>query len=250
MRHDKELDAIWASAPAATESFDPARVETFPSAARRFLKHTLAPGAPVARAAWLTMHGTIRLGEGWFPFEAEQVLSWDRGFIWHAAVRSHGIPITGTDRLLDGEGAMRWKILGLVPFIGARGPEITRSAAGRLHAEAVWLPGVLLGDDVAFGPGDDEHADVSVVAHGETTHMDWGVSPSGGLSSLKLWRWGNPEGREFHYEPFGGEVLEEMTVSGITIPSSLRLGWHYGTPEFDQPGGEFFRVTVDSIEFK
>ena len=57
---------------------------------------------------------------------------------------------TGFDRLVDGEGAMRWKFLGIVPVMTASGPDISRSAAGRVEAESVWLPSVLCGEDVAW----------------------------------------------------------------------------------------------------
>jgi hypothetical protein len=35
--------------------------------------------------------------------------------IWRATVRMNGIPIEGYDRLIDGEGSMRWKLLGVIP---------------------------------------------------------------------------------------------------------------------------------------
>lgn len=40
---------------------------------------------------------------------------------------------------------------------------------------------------------------------------------------------------------------EESTWAGYTIPSRLRIGWHFGTDEFED--GEFFRATITHAEF-
>ena len=118
-------------------------VRKLPEAAQRYLGHAMAAGVPLASAVRLRMHGQIKL-KGWYPFSAEQVIRWDRGMIWHAAVQIHGIPLRGGDCFLDGQGAMRWKWFDIVPIVNASGPDITRSAAGRVNLESIWLPSVAL----------------------------------------------------------------------------------------------------------
>jgi hypothetical protein len=51
----------------------------------------------------------------------------------------------------------------------------------------------------------------------------------GRLKSIKLQRWGNPEGGEFHDADFGGVVKEEGTFGGYTVPTRVLIGWHFGT---------------------
>src|ERR1700712_1808397 len=123
MNQDLSLDDLWNAPPAATRSFQAARVAALPAAARRYLGHAIAPGTPLASAVRLRMHGEIKL-KGWLPFTAEQVISWQQGMIWKATVRMHGLPVTGFDRLIGGEGAMRWKLLGSVPVMTAAGPRV------------------------------------------------------------------------------------------------------------------------------
>jgi len=48
-----------------------------------------------------------------------------------------GLPVVGYDRLSSGTAQMRWRLLGLLPVMTAAGPDITRSAAGRLAGELV-----------------------------------------------------------------------------------------------------------------
>jgi len=62
-------------------------------------------------------------------------------------------------------------------------------------------------------------------------------------------RWGNPDGGEFHYSRCGGFVEEEGTFAGYTIPTRMRVGWHFGTDGFEQEG-EFFRVTIDDAIYR
>lgn len=249
MTHAPTFDELWDTAPAATAVFDPARVAGLPAAAQRYLLHALAPGARLATAVRLHMHGTIRMKGAWCPFEADQVIRWQRGFIWRATVKLNHLPVTGFDRLVDGEGAMRWKLLGLLPVMTAGGPEIARSAAGRVNAESIWLPGVLLGGDVAWSEHDGAHAAVTLRAHGEQSHLDLELDDRGAIRTLQLPRWGDPDGHGFHYETFGGFIDESRTFDGVTVPTAFRLGWFWGTDRFADEG-EFFRATIDRLEHR
>ena len=139
------------------------------------------------------MHGEIKL-KGWLPFTAEQVIRRDRGMIWQAAVRMSGLPVRGLDRFLDGEGAMRWKLFGLIPVMTASGPDVTRSAAGRLAAESIWLPSVLLGEDVSWTAPDSSHAQAGFAVQGNPAELALTVGDGGRLESLAMQRWGDPGG--------------------------------------------------------
>ncbi len=248
MANSFSLDALWSATTSHKRAFDPEQLTRLPDAAQRYLTHAIAPGTPLASALRLRMHGEIKL-RGWFPFTAEQVISWDQRMIWNAIVRMHGIPIQGFDRLINHAGTMQWKIWGLIPLMSAAGPDITRSAAGRVLAETVWLPSVFLREDVAWKEGDSSHAFVSVAAEGECPDLTLAVTDTGQLQSVALKRWGNPEGAQYHYIPFGGIADQEETFDGYTIPTRLRVGWYFGTPQFDTEG-EFFRCSIDHAEFR
>jgi uncharacterized protein DUF6920 len=249
MNDERTLLELWETAPAARDTFDPKRVDDLPEAARRYLRHALAPGVKLSQAARLFMHGTIRLGDAWHRFEAEQVLRWDRGFLWRASVHKGVTSVVGSDRWLDGEGAMRWKLFGVVPVIKAGGPDVTRSAAGRLHVESVWMPAVFLGPDTRWAEQDASHARATVVAHGEASSVELTIDGEGAVSSAKMLRWGNPEGAAFHYADFGALVDDERTFDGVTVPTVLRAGWSFGSDRFERDG-EFIRITVDHVAFK
>jgi hypothetical protein len=247
---DESFEELWDSAPRASRHFDPTTIAHLPEAARRYLEHTLAPGAPLSTAVRLRMHGEIKVGGHWSDFEADQVLRWDRGYVWRARTRVKSLPVRGADAFIDGEGSMRWKMLGLVPIVSAEGPEIARAAAGRLHAEAVWLPGALLSDDVTWSALDGSHPHASIRAHGEGSELDFTIDDRGAIVSLSLPRWlVAQDGGTSHYEPFGGTCGDDRDFGGITLPTTYRLGWYFGTERF-LPEGEFFRCTLDEVEHR
>lgn len=240
-------DDLWREAPAAVERFDPALLAGLPAGAQRLLGHALAPGAPLARAVRLAMTGTIRLGD-WHPFEADQVIVRDRGMVWAARVRMKGLPIRGSDRLLDGRGAMRWALFGLIPFLRAEGADITRSARGRLRAETIWLPS-LLADPAVTWTEADAGLRARVRVDGEPGDLDLTPDADGRLREVRLARWGNPGGGPFGEVPFGGVMEAEGTFQGLTIPTRVRVGWWFGTERFEREG-EFFRAELTGAEFR
>jgi hypothetical protein len=186
------------------------------------------------------MHGEIRLKK-WTWFRAEEVLHRTRGFIWKARV---GPFIRGSDSLVDGVGACSWKLLGVIPVMSASGPDIDRSASGRWMAESIFLPSMLLPELGATWDG----SEVVLRRNGESMTLHLGFQERGGLREFRTVRWGNPAGEPFGSYPFGGIVEEERTFGGITIPTRLRVGWHFGTPRWAE--GEFFRMTVDEAVFR
>lgn len=249
MTAEAALDQLWDSASGpADHRFHAAQIAHLPRAAQGYLEHSIAPGTYLASAVRLRMHGEIKLRR-WLPFSAEQVIAWDRGMIWRATIRLSGLPITGYDRLVDGIGTLRWRLLGVIPVMSAGGPHITRSAAGRLAAESVWLPSVLCAQKVRWTAEGESHVWAAVEAAGHHANLGLTTDHSGRLLALQLLRWGNPEGDEFHDVAFGGVVEEERAFQGYTIPRRLRIGWYYGTDRFENDG-EFFRVTVDEATYR
>jgi hypothetical protein len=247
---DRDLEALWDSIDAPGPAFDPGMVASLPGPARRYFRHAIEPGAPLASAVRLKMHGTIRLKDSWDPFEAEQVLRVHRGFVWRATIRTHGLPVSGSDRWVDGAARVRWKLLGIVPVADASGPEIARSAAGRASIEGVLLPPALLAESLSWDAVDDRHAAARVQLGDEVSRVELAIDAGGRLLEASMLRWGTPDGidTESRREPFGCIASAERRFDGFTIPSELRVGWHFGSDRFEE--GEFFRAVIDEARFR
>lgn len=126
--------------PSEPAVFTDVELDGLPDPVCRYLRAAIAPGTPLAAAARFRMHGQIKLGR-WLPFQAEELLAPHQGFHW--AARAAGV-VSGFDRYAGGQGQMRWRLLGLVPVMRADGPDLSRSAAGRVAGEAMWVPTALL----------------------------------------------------------------------------------------------------------
>jgi hypothetical protein len=241
------LEELWHSAPPAAAAFDPGGLSTRPPIVREYLAHAIAAGTPLASAVRLRMHGTIRL-KRWRKFRAEQVIVRERGTIWRARMRLCAFTIRGEDRFVGGEGEMNWKILGVLPLLRAAGPDITRSAAGRVAAESIWLPSLLCDDNVGWH-ADNGVAQARFAVDGHTAEIALALN-HGCVQSVSLARWGNPDGGAFREASFGACVDQEATFGGYTIPARLRVGWHFDDPQRFDREGKFFEVSIDQAVYR
>lgn len=230
--------------PASDGAFDEAELDGVPEAVRRYFRAAIAPGAPLARAAHLTMRGHIKLGSRWVPFRAEETLAPHQGFVWWGRAAR---VISGSDHLVDGHGVLDWRILGLVPVARGSGPDVTRSAAARGAAEAVWVPTALLPRfGVAWTASDDDRVTARLRVGDVDVEQHLTLDASGRVRSASLQRWGDPdESGSFDWHPFGMDATGHASFAGMTIPSAGRVGWHHGTDRWAE--GEFFRFEITDL---
>jgi hypothetical protein len=224
-------------------TFTSAELVGVPEPARRHLAQAIAPGTPLALSARLRMRGSIRLGR-WLPFRARQVLAPHQGFVWVA--RAAGV-IARADRYADGVGAMDWRLAGLVSVAHGEGPEVSRSAAGRAGAEALWVPTALLPRFGVRWSASDPGQVSARYQLGETPlEVRYRLDQHGRVVSLVVDRWGDPDGSgAWAWHPFGGQVTGYRTFDGVTVPSAGRVGWFFGTDRW--PAGEFFRYQLTDL---
>lgn len=235
-----EQDVVDAPEPGG---FEVAELDGLPEPVRRYFVASIAPGTLPARSARLRMNGTIRIGS-WLPFEAREVLTPLRGFVWSA--RAAGV-ITGSDRYVDGEGAADWRLARLLPVMRAAGADVSRSAAGRAGAEGVWVPTALL-PRCGVRWTAEGCARITARYRVDTVPIQLRIrlDEAGRPTSFVFDRWGDPDRtRAWGWHPFGGEVTEHRTFDGITVPSAGRIGWFIGTDRW--PDGEFFRYRITDL---
>jgi hypothetical protein len=253
-RLDRFMTRDWVElrpAPAG-ETFDPKMVADLPEPARRYLIHAIQPGIPLAGSVYLEMEGRIGLqpGDEKLPLRAQEILAAPGGLIWKANAGSGFMRISGYDFYRKGEGGMRWFLWGVIPVMSARGPDITRSAAGRVAMEALaWLPSVLFGrSEVRWEAIDDRSARVFIQIGNEETESTIHVAPDGALERVEIMRWevdgleGSPE-----YLLSVAEVSgEEGEFDGYRIPTQICLTSKVGTPQ-ENP---FFEATLLSADYQ
>jgi len=239
MRRDEAeaaLDRAWRALEGlrGSEPFSEEAVAHLPEPARRYLLHAIAPGTPVAPGMRLSMQGSIRLGGRWLPMRAEQLLAPPVGFVWRPQMDLGPLGFSGADSWFEGEGRVQFWTLGIIPVANQAGPDISRAAAGRLAIETLWAPTTLLGPGVRWESAGEDTARFTLDVGGDPMTVTLELAKDGALRATSMLRWGHPENRgRFEPVPFGGEVEEERSFGGYTLPSRVRVGWGFGTPRFD-----------------
>jgi hypothetical protein len=223
--------------------FGEGEVERLPEPIARYFRAAIAPGTPLATSARIEMRGRIKL-KRWMPFEGTELIAPCSGFVW--AVRAG--PVRGYDRYVDGEGEMRWKLLGLVPVLHAAGPNVTRSAAARAAGEGTWIPTAIL---PRFGVDWVAVEDRRLVSRhrldGRVLEYDHMLDDEGRIVCTRFERWGDPDSTgTFSLHPFGVETTAHRTFGGLTVPAAGRAGWHHGTHRWED--GVFFEYEITGLQ--
>jgi hypothetical protein len=227
----------------AQGAFGERELDGLPEPVRRMFLATIAPDTPLSASARITMHGRIKL-KRWTTFSGREVIAPHRGFVW--SVRA-GV-ISGFDRYTSGESEMRWKLLGLIPVMHAAGPDVNRSAAGRVAGEAAWLPTTLLPRfGVQWDATDDKHLTARFRLDSYDLELNYLIDDEARIKSCWFDRWGDPDNTGTHaLHPFAMEATAQREFSGLTIPSVGRAGWHYGTDCWDN--GVFFEYEITGLD--
>lgn len=233
--------------PEPSERFVPASVAGLPEPARRWLEHAIAPGTLLRTSVELTLHGQIRLGR-WRDFTARQALAPCEGYVWASQTRLAGGPVTGFDRLTHDEGEMRHVWRGRVPVTIASGPDVTRSAAGRLVAELPLVPAAALSPSLTWHPVDDTEVVLSVPCAGRRHDVSLRVEPSGALRDVRLLRWAKVGHTPYLPHLFVATFEGEATFDGFTVPRQVVAGYEEPGRPLDDTA--FIRQVVDLAVYR
>jgi len=245
-RDNSRVNRIWSTLRVSAEpaaAFSPRMVADLPPVAQRYLLHAIKPETPLAERVEIGMSGEIKPAGSWLPFKAKQTLARGRGFVWRAKAKQGFVSMEVTDHYAAGGARVQVALFGLLPLVNASGPDIAKSAAGRLLGESVWLPAAFLPQNgAAWEEVDSSNAKVTLAVNDLATTLTLTVDGEGRLREVVFLRWNDTEKA---FVPFGVAVEEERTFGGYTIPSKLRAGWWYGTERYN----EFFRATVEQAGF-
>ena len=234
--------------PRTSPLFDVDSLIGLPPPAQRHLERVLPPRTPLATVVRLEMSGELKVGSRWLPFQARQILSASTGFVWSAEVGGRFLRFSGADVMEPDGSSMEFRLLGLIPVVRSSGPDIARSAAGRLAAETVaWLPQALAPQSGArWTTIDDRHATVTLRRPCGTTSVDVEVDDEGRLRSVGLQRW-NSDAKPPQPQPFGGRFGSEFaTGDGVLLANDCEVGWGWNTGWW--PSGRFFTGRIRSVD--
>ena len=215
-----------------------------PDAARRLLAHAITPANTLARRVVLSMSGSIVQGARRLSLTATEQLAPLHGFAWTARARLGPAVVVVRDHYFHDDSRVDVRLFGVIPIGGEAGPDTTASSRGRLAAESIWVPSMLLPQPgIAWSGIDQDKATVTMSIGSSRESVTVTVDERGRLMELAMHRWGNVGVPHHQPIPYGFRVLAERTFDGYTIPSFLEGGWWFGTTRFDPDRASRFVIT-------
>jgi hypothetical protein len=254
-RRDADLayERLAARSEPPGQRFDPAQISGLPEIAHRYFRHAVAPGTPIYSGLELEMEGNFLLGDKakhqGYRMKARQVLTQSAEFVWMPRLRSGAMTITGSDARVAGEAWTRFWMLGVLPVANVTtSPDMLRSAQFRGVVEsALWLPTTLLPENGArWEQVGQNEARVTLTRFSPAIALHLKLDESGAVREVIGQRWSNANREQrFRLQPFGGMMSKEATFGGLTIPTEISVGNHYGTEEYLP----FFQARITRVRY-
>ena len=223
--------------------------EDVPTPVRRYLAAAVPENRPRVQRVRFTQAGLFRTrdeGEHWQPFTAEQHVSTDPpGFVWEASIRmAPFLSVRVADTYQEGRGALRARLLGVVPLAEAAGPEMDEGEMMRYLAEAIWYPTALVPDErLSWRPVDERSALAVMNDGGREVAVKFSFDEEGMVFRIDADRF-HAENGGYRKRPWTAYCGVYELRDGFRIPLEARVVWHY--PKVDL---EYFEGRIQSIEY-
>ena len=225
-----------------------ADLDALPDAARRYLGAMGVVGRPRDWSFLVEFIGRFRLrGRSWMPCHSWQYnASYPLLRTYHMRIDfGRVVPMVGQDTYVDGRGAMRGKLLGLVTVADGHGPEFDLGELATYLNDAVLLaPSMLLGPAVTWSAVDDASFTVSLTDHGHRVTATVTVDEAGLVTDFSTEdRWCDLPGglvRARWTTPVAGWSV----VDGRPWPTGARAQWHLPDGVLPYVEGEFVAAGI------
>jgi len=256
-RDERALESKWrilaSSAMVKPPRHDARQLDGLPDAAQRFFTSSIQNHTPLYTLVEITMHGEFSLGDKsmprYQPFQACQLLAPPLGFIWQVKAGEGILQFSGSDAAFPGGSWTRFWLAGLLPVARVGNTwDHALSSFGRHMGEAIfWSPASLLpSEKVVWKEIDFNTAQVTVTHEEFEQEYTISVDAGGRLEQVQFERWSDANAEKvYRYQPFGGYLSDFQNFDGLTLPTSVVAGNHFGTDEYFP----FFKAHIDSVKF-
>ena len=218
----------------AVAAYSEAELAGLPAPVARYFRTALRDGQRIIRRARITWIGELNLGkpgaDKWVPFTAQQdFVPGGPGMVWDARMAmAPGIGVRVRDSYVDGAGAMRAAILGMVSVADAHGTsQIAVAALQRYLGEAAWLPTALLPRaGVTWTAVSDGAARATLVSGVIAAAAEFRFAGDGTIASVFVPDRNYDDGKRPPMPlPWQGRYLGFQTMHGMRVPGDAVVEW-------------------------
>lgn len=214
-------------------------LDNLPVPVNRYFHHVLRDGQPIIQSVKLTQEGGFRARPSdnkWSEMKAIQYFSTEkRGFVWDARIQMAPLmAVRIRDSYVNGQGAMKGKLLSVVPVVDEQGKsELSAGALQRYLAEAVWFPTALLpSQGVKWSEIDESRALATLTDSGITVSLEFRFNSEGEIMSvLTPERYREANGK-YELTPWAGYYHDYEEKHGMHIPTTAKVEWQLADGNF------------------
>jgi len=235
-------------------AFSAAQLDGLPAPVARYLRTALGDGRAIARHVRIEWAGEFNMGrpgaDRWVPFSATQdFVPGAPGFVWDARMRSAGVTVNVRDSLIDGEGSMLGKVLGLFTVVDRRGGgALAVAALQRYLGEALWLPTALLpAQGVRWDAVDGQRARATIASGDVRATLEFRFGANGLVESVHAAARTYDDGRNPpSLHPWQARVLRYAPIDGVMVPAEAVVEWLLPAGAYAYWRGRPLRIVSDA----
>lgn len=203
-----------------------------PYPVQQWLKRSEVQGQTLPAYFRIIQSGSLTTEQGGksIPFTAVQISSCSEPeFVWRSEmVMAGGITIDGRDRLLDGKGAMKIRLLGLYPAANAVGKEIDQGSLLRYLSEVSCMPALALNNFIHWEAVDSLTAKASIHNKEQEVSGLFHFNKEGDFISFTAERYFTDGRSAPRLEEWEARVVPGAykMINGQRVPYQLEISWN------------------------
>ncbi len=223
-------------------------LERLPEPVQRFMEYSQVVGTPYINNVRIKQTGLIKMDpdKPWTPFTATQEFHIpSASFVWKATMKmAPFVRVTGCDRLQNGVGNMRIKLLGFIPIVNARGPEMDQGAMTRYLSEAIWFPQSFLDSHITWEAIDSLSAKGILTIDDKSVEGIFQFEESGRLRTFSCDRY-HIKGDEKQLLPWYITLDAYEERQGLLLATKGKAIWDYSSGEF-----AYIDLEITAVEYE
>lgn len=221
-----------------------ADLERLPEPVKRFMEYSQVVGTPYVEKVRLKQTGMFKMArdKAWSTFTAEQEYDIaSASFVWKVKMKiAPFINVRGYDRLENGRGNMRIKLLGFIPVVNAKGPEMDQGAMTRYLSETIWFPQSFLDSHITWEAIDSLSAKGILTINDQSVEGIFRFDELGRFTEFTCNRY-YISGDEKLFLPWHTPVYEYAMRQGLQLATKGKAVWEH-------PDGEFTYIDLEITE--
>lgn len=227
-----------------TQVITKADILQLPEPVQRSLEYSKVIGTPRIKSVMLKQTGLFKTAPDrpWVPFSAVQTFDIETAsFEWKVKMKMAPLMyVFGRDRLQDGRGSVKIKLMGLFPLVNEEGPEMDQGAMTRYLSETIWFPQAWLDDHIRWEEVDSTSARAILTIGEKSVEGIFAFDDVGRVVEFSCQRYAS-EADDMILRPWRTPVTEYGELAGLQLGIKGQALW-------ERPEGDYTYVDLEITE--